>query len=526
MKESNKNDGLKRPSVKLSTRELFICIDSYTKPLLSESQLYQPTKMQKLKPMSQFRVSSCIRNEKDPIAAFNLFLNPNQTPNSTLKPFKHSLLSYDLIIDKLGRAKLFHELELILSKLKLETRISPTEIMFCNVITWYARGRLIDKALQVFDEMPMYRCPKTVKSLNTLLNGLLICREYDKMERIFLGFGRFGWRDACTYNVMINSCRARGDLVGARRLFDEMLERRFRPNVATFATLIAALCEGLKLKEALKLWNDMSRGYKIEPNVFVYTSLIKGLCDANELTEAFRLKDEMLEKNMKITSPIFTTLIRGLFKVGRKDDVQGVLDEMTKIGCKPDTATYNALITGYCEEGRIELGLGVLNEMKDKGCKPDVVSYNVIIRAYLNDGKFREAMDLFEDMPRRGCKPDVVSYRVLVQGLVDGTMLQEVVSYLDEMVFKGFAPYPVVINKFMTRLHQEGNSELLFQVLTSLAKGNYIYTDSWTLVTSIVCENSELSSFRQLFDSLIGDNCQVGLTAEQFCLNSNQTGEV
>ncbi|XP_074319284.1 uncharacterized protein LOC141656331 [Silene latifolia] len=469
--------------------------------------------MQKLKPMSQFRVRSYIRNEKDPIKALNLFLNPNQTPNSNPKPFEHSLRSYDLIINKLGRAKLFDKLEVVLSKLKLESRFNPTEIMFCNVITSYARGRLIDKALQVFDEMPMYRCPRTVKSLNTLLNGLLICREYDKMERIFAGFDRFGWRDACTYNVMINSCRAQGDLVGARWLFDEMLEKKFKPNVATFATLIAALCEGSKLKEAFKLWNDMSRVYKVEPNVFAYTSLIKGLCDAKDLTKAFRLKDEMLERNMKITSPIFTTLIRGLFKIGRKDDVQGVLDEMTKIGCKPDTATYNALITGYCEEGRVDLGLGVLNEMKDKGCKPDVVSYNVIIRAYLNDGKIREAMDLFDDMLRRGCKPDVVSYRVLVQGLADEMELRDFFLYLDEMVFKGFAPYPVTINKFMKRLHQEGNSEMVFRVLNSLANGNYIDTDSWTLVTSMVCENSESLSFRHLFDSLTSDNCHVGFSS-------------
>ncbi|KAK9688771.1 hypothetical protein RND81_09G009800 [Saponaria officinalis] len=459
--------------------------------------------MEKLKKISQFRLSSLLRQQNDPIIAFNLFLNPNFCPNSNPKPFNHSLLSYDLIITKLGRAKMFHELELILSKLKLETRFNPTEIMFCNVITYYCRARLPDKALQVFDEMPTFRCRRTVKSLNTLLNGLLICREFEIMERIFVGFESFDCPDVCTYNVMINACRMQGDLVSAWKVFDEMRKRRIQPNVVTFSTLIVVLCESSKLKEAFKLMIDMSRVYKVDPNVYVYASLIKGLCEVKELNQAFRVKDEMLKRKIEVDSAVYTTLISGLFKVGRKDEVEGVLEEMKSVGCKPDTVTYNAIITGYCAEDRFDLGLRVLNEMESKGCKPDVISFNVIIRAYVNAGLLREAMDLFEDMPRRGCKPDVLSYRILVQGLIDGMVLKDAILFLDEMIFKGFAPYPTAINAFMKRLREDKNFELLFEVLSTLAKGNYIDIDCWKLVIDVVFKKSEFLNFCDVFDALI-----------------------
>ncbi|CAH8363353.1 unnamed protein product [Eruca vesicaria subsp. sativa] len=49
---------------------------------------------------------------------------------------------------------MFHELDQVLLQVKEETRIVPTEIVFCNVINYFDRGRLPTRALHVFDEMP------------------------------------------------------------------------------------------------------------------------------------------------------------------------------------------------------------------------------------------------------------------------------------------------------------------------------------------------------------------------------------
>ncbi|KNA05719.1 hypothetical protein SOVF_187050 [Spinacia oleracea] len=454
--------------------------------------------MEKLKSISPFRLSALLRQEKDPKVALNLFLNPN----SNHKPFPYSLVSYDLIITKLGRAKMFDELDQILSKLKLETRFIPTEIIFCNIITYYARAHLPKSAIQVFDEIPDYRCSRTVKSLNTLLNGLLICREYDNLERVFVGFDWFSSPDVCSYNIMINAYKVRNDMRSAWKVFGEMLERRVRPNEVTFSTLITGLCKSLKVKEALNLKKDMIRVYKVEPSLYVYASLIKGLCETKELSLAFQIKDEMLDRNVGVDSAIYTTLISGLFKAGQKEEVDVVLEEMKRIGCIPNTATYNALISGYCAEKRFGLALEVLNEMEEKACKPDVITYNVLIKAYFEEGKIREATDLFEDMPRRGCKPDVVSYRIVVQGLLSGLKLKEVAFILDEMVFKGYSPHLLTVNKFMNLLRGEGNLELLFEVVNSLAKGNHIDTDSWTLAVSAISMKHEQLNFSDVFDAV------------------------
>nr|GLL22731.1 putative pentatricopeptide repeat-containing protein At1g53330 [Ipomoea trifida] len=118
--------------------------------------------MEKLKKVSPFRLSSLIRLEKDPKLALQLFLNPNPGQTHNASPIRYSLLSYDRIICKLGRAKMFDEMETILEKLKEDTRVIPKEVIFCNVISFYGRARMPERAIRTFHRIPDFRCPRTM----------------------------------------------------------------------------------------------------------------------------------------------------------------------------------------------------------------------------------------------------------------------------------------------------------------------------------------------------------------------------
>lgn len=397
---------------------------------------------------------------------------------------------------------MFNEMEEILRQLKQETRFAPHEVIFCNVISFYGRARLPDRAFQVFDKIPSFRCKRTVKSANSLLDALLKCREFEKMAEIFVGIGNYGSPDACTFNILIHAACLCGDLDAAWDVFDEMQKRGVKPNVVTFGTMIYGLSLNFKLKEALRLKEDMVRVYMISPNASIYATLIKGLCGVGELNLAFKLKEEMVTNKVKLDSAIYSTLISALFKHGRKEEVSDILGEMEENGCKPDTVTYNAMINGHCQENDLESAQRLLDEMMAKGCKPDVISFNTIIRGLCREGKWDKAMDLLEDMPRRGCPPDVVSYRILFDGLCEMMQLKEATSILDEMIFKGHVPRTESINKLVDRLCQGCNMELLWMVLKSLGRGNGMTVDTWARAVAFVCKE-KLSEASNLIDSLI-----------------------
>ncbi|KAL6506860.1 hypothetical protein OROHE_022297 [Orobanche hederae] len=448
-------------------------------------------KMQNLRKISPFRLSSLLRLEKDPKLALQLFLNPNPNdPNPNAKSFRYSPLSYDLIISKLGRARMFPEMENIVDKLKKDERVTPEEVLFCNIITFYGRARLPCKALQVFDEIPSFRCQRTVKSANTLLNSLLTCREFDRMREVFSGIEKYAIPDACTYNILINACCVRSDLERAWEVFDEMRRRGIEPNVVTFGTLITGLCANLELNKAFSLKRRMEREFKIKPNAHIYIPLIKGLCNVDHLNKAIELKDEMLRNELKLDPAVFSTLISGYFKVGRKNEISGLLEEMGRHGCKPNTVTYNAMIHGYCQEKEIDSAFNALNnEMEKEGCKPDVISYNVIINALCRERKVSEANDLFEDMPRRKCRPDVVTYRTIFEGFCDVKQFKEAASILDEMIFMGYAHDSSSVSKYINELVGGKNKEL-WMCLFRLVKRNSIDRYIWRLVTSSVCRDN------------------------------------
>ncbi|KAI4333552.1 hypothetical protein L6164_018341 [Bauhinia variegata] len=449
------------------------------------------------KSISPFRLSSLLRLQKDPAFAFKLFRNPNPNPNKT---FRYPLLSYDIIITKLGRAKMFDQMEQVLQQLKKETRFVVPEVLLCNVILFYGRARLPASAIQTFQSIPSFQCERTVKSFNSLLNALLICREYEKMREIYLGIDDFGSPDACTYNILINACCLRGDIEQAWKVFDQMQRNGIRSTVVTFGTLINGFCLNNQLKEALQLKEDMMRIFKLKPNTFLYTTLLKGLCKMGDLTLAFGIKDEMVRNKVILDAAAYNTLIAALFKAGRKEEALGVLEEMKEHGCKPNPATYNVMISGFCREKDFQEAYKILNGMED--FKPNVMSYNVMIGWLCKEGKWSEAVDLFQDMPRRRCAPDVVTYRTLFDGLCEWMQFKEAAFVLDEMIFKGFSPVCISMNKFIDGLCREGNFELLSAVLTSLAGGNVLNEDICKTVVSMVCLKEKSSEAFELFDTL------------------------
>ncbi|KAL7087508.1 hypothetical protein ACP275_13G071500 [Erythranthe tilingii] len=474
--------------------------------------------MQKLKKVSPFRLNSLLRLQKDPKLALHLFLNPesvaqnpnpNPDPDPKVKPFRYSLLSYDLIISKLGRAKMFSQMETIIEKLKNDTRITPEEIIFCNIITFYGRARLPQKALQVFDEIPTHRCHRTIRSVNTLLNILLRCREFDKMVEVISGIEKYAAPDACTYNIMINACCVMSDLERAWYVFDEMRMRGVEPNSVTFGTLINGLCVNSELDTAFGLKKRMEMDFKIKPNARIYVALIKGLCKGGHLSKAIKLKDEMLRKKVELDPAVYSTLISASFKAGRKGEASGFLEEMRRNECKPDTVTYNAMIHGFCQENEFDSAFAALSEMEKEGLKPDVISYNVIIGGLCRERKVEEANDLLQDMPRRKCAPDAVTYRTLLEGFCDLKQFKEAASILDEMIFKGYARHSSSISKYIDDL-LEGENEEVWGCLFSLVKRNPTDRCIWRLLTSLVCKNNRSDSY-ELFDRLInGDSLSVG----------------
>ncbi|XP_059277864.1 putative pentatricopeptide repeat-containing protein At1g53330 [Lycium ferocissimum] len=234
-----------------------------------------------------------------------------------------------------------------------------------TVITFYGRSHLSEKALLMFKEIPSFRCYRSIKSVNTLLNALLNCKEYIKIGEMLKNFEKYGTPDVCTFNILMKMCCNRGDLRNARQVFDEMCKRGITPNVVTFGTLINGLCANGELNEAFRMKRVMERDFKLKgTNAFVYVALIKGLC--------------------------------------KVDDLLGYIDEMEGKGCKPDVISCNVIIRGLCDDGKLREASELLDDMPRRRCKPDVVSYRIYLDGLCKAMKFKEAAVILHEMVFKG----------------------------------------------------------------------------------------------------------------------------
>ncbi|PKA46849.1 Putative pentatricopeptide repeat-containing protein [Apostasia shenzhenica] len=418
--------------------------------------------MEKAAKVSPFRLTSILRLQKDPKLALHLFRNPHHgkpTSPPSPKPFRHSPRSYDLVICRLGRERMFSEMEEVIDQMA-ETRFSPKEALFCRIISFYGRARCPSSALRTFRRIPTFRCRRTIRSLNTLLDALLRCGEIGEIQALCRKLDASEFTpDACTYNILIRA-RAQsgsGSVRSACELFDEMRKMGIRPNVVSFGTLISALCLDSRLEDAFRLKEEMVRLHNVKPNAYIYTSLMKALCKQRELDRAILMKEEMLsDPDVVLDSAVYTTLIRGLFRAGRKEEVVEMLEEMKEKGVKPNAATFNAVIAGFCEGNEFEAAFETMKEMDSRGNEPDLVSYNTMVMGLCRAGRWREARDLFEDMPRRGCRPDVVTYRTLLDGMCAAGEVGEVALLLEEMAFNGFGPTAMSLKKVVEGVLNDG----------------------------------------------------------------------
>ncbi|XP_020588692.1 putative pentatricopeptide repeat-containing protein At1g53330 [Phalaenopsis equestris] len=416
--------------------------------------------MKKTVKVSPFRLTSLLRLEKNPTLALKLFRcpNPESNPHPSVKPFRYSARSFDIIICRLAQARMFTEMEQILDQMANQTRFTPKEALFCRIISFYGHARMPGASLRIFHQIPSFLCLQTIRSFNTLLDVLLRHGEIDALQALCNNLDATQFSpDPCTYNILIRAHAALGSIHGACELFDEMTKEGIRPTATTFGTLITALTSASMLDEAFRIKEEMLRRYNIKPNAYIYTSLVKVLCKNNELDHAIRLKDEIAsDAEIGLDAAIYTTLIRAFFRAGRKGEVVSVLEEMKKKGVKPETATYNAIISGFCEEEDFNAAFEGLSEMKRRGCKPDVVSYNTIVMGMCRAGQWSEARKLFDDMPRRGCRPDVVTYRALLDGMCEAGEDGEMALLLEEMAFNGYYPAAMSFRKLLEAVLEKG----------------------------------------------------------------------
>ncbi|PNT61237.1 hypothetical protein BRADI_5g12557v3 [Brachypodium distachyon] len=221
--------------------------------------------------------------------------------------------------------------------------------------------------------------------------------------------------NAVVFTTLIDAHCKEGNVNAGMDLYQDMRVRGVMPDLVAYNALVNGLCRARNLKAAESIVEEMKNA-GLKPDKVTYTTLIDGCCKDGKLDMAMDIKQKMAEKEVSLDEVTYTALISGLSKAGRPVDAERVLREMMEAALEPDNTTYTMVIDAFCRKGDVKTGFKLLKEMQNKGKKPGVVTYNVIMNGLCKLGQMKNADMLLHAMLNIGVSPDDITYNILLDG--------------------------------------------------------------------------------------------------------------
>nr|XP_043632304.1 pentatricopeptide repeat-containing protein At4g01400, mitochondrial [Erigeron canadensis] len=351
---------------------------------------------------SQSQIQKLISSQSDPLVAKEIF----DLASTSYPGFCHSYATFQTLILKLGRARLFPQMNSLLSSLK-SSHHTVTPSLFTHIIRLYGDANMPDKALKTFYTILEFNVKPRTKQLNVILEILVLDRKY---------------------------LRPAFDLFKAAHRYEVV------PNVESYNILMRAFCGNGDLSIAYRLFNDMFKR-DVVPNVESYRILMQGLCRKSQVNRAVDLLDDMLNKGFVPDSLTYTTVLNSLCRKKKLREAYKLLCRMKVKGCNPDIVHYNTVILGFCRENRAHDACKVLEDMPSNGCLPNLVSYRTLVGGLCSQGLYDEAKTYLDLMVSKGFSPHVSVWHILINGLFNIGKIEEACTVLEGMLKSGEAPH-------------------------------------------------------------------------------------
>ncbi|KAK9940363.1 hypothetical protein M0R45_017029 [Rubus argutus] len=369
---------------------------------------------------------SDVKEVQDPGEAMYLFREYHEMG------FKHDYPSYSALIYKLARNRNFEAVETILGHVR-DRNIHCKDTLFIALIQHYGKANLVEKAIELFHQMPSFICVRTLQSFNSLLNVLVDSDRFANATEIFCRCNQMGFRpNSISYNIMIKGWLKKGEPEEARKVFDEMLEKKVQPSVVTYNSLIGFFGRKGEMEKATGLLEDMKQKGKY-PNAVTYALLMEGLCTVGKYEEAKKMMFDMEYRGCKPRLLNYGVLISDLGRRRKIEEAKSLIQEMKKRRLKPDVVIYNVLINFLCKEGRAIEAYKVLIEMQVGGIEPNAATYRMMVDGFCHIEDFDGGLKVLVAMLKSKHCPRLKTLECLVTGLLKCGNIGGACFVLEEM---------------------------------------------------------------------------------------------
>ncbi|XP_050236627.1 pentatricopeptide repeat-containing protein At4g01030, mitochondrial [Mercurialis annua] len=273
-----------------------------------------------------------------------------------------------------------------------------SNLYICNsLIIMYSRDSKLRQARIVFDSMK--NC--NVSSWNSIISSYAALGQLNDAWELFHEMELSSMKpDIITWNSLLSGCALNGLDREVLVILHKMQVAGFRPNSSSVTSVLQAVIELKLLKFGKEIHGYVIRN-GLNHDVYVETSLLDMYVKNDCLPISRRVFDSMKKNIVAWNSLITGYAYKGLFH-----DAERLLEKMEEEGIRADIVTWNGLVYGYSMWGDNEEAMAIINEIRNSGLTPNVVSWTALISGSSQNGKFKESLEYFIQMQQQGIKPN------------------------------------------------------------------------------------------------------------------------
>ncbi|VAH56940.1 unnamed protein product [Triticum turgidum subsp. durum] len=356
-----------------------------------------------------------------------------------LPSHEHGPRTYTEMLDILGRMKKVRIMRQLFDEIpEQRCGLVVTNRMFAVLLNRYAGAHKVQEAIEIFYKRKDYGFEVDLVGFQILLMSLCRYKHVEEAEALFLQKKDEFPPVIKSWNIILNGWCVKGSLADAKRVWNEIIVSKLKPDLFTYGTFINALTKAGKLSTAVKLFTSMwEKG--INPDVAICNCIIDQLCFKKKIPEALKIFGEMNDRGCQADVATYNTLIKHFCKIRRTEKVYELLDDMEKKGCSPNNMTYTYILK-TTEKPRDVMNL--IQRMEESGCRLDSDTYNLILNLYVSMKYEKGVQQVWEEMERNGSGPDQRSFTIMVHGLHSQGQLDQALQYYTTMKSRGMTPEP------------------------------------------------------------------------------------
>uniref|UniRef100_A0A7N0RJC0 Uncharacterized protein n=1 Tax=Kalanchoe fedtschenkoi TaxID=63787 RepID=A0A7N0RJC0_KALFE len=359
--------------------------------------------------------------------------------------------------------------------------VEPTSLTYPSILKAYAEMGVGWDGKQVHGRVLKLGVWEDSFVRNTLIHMYMSCGLMFEARKVFDEMTEF---DVVAWNSMIMGLGKNGEVVEARRLFDEM---GFRKNVVSWNSMISGYVRNGEFAAALELFGKMmeegKEKEKIQPCEFTMVSLLNACAHLGALRQGEWIHHYMKKKRMKLSPLALTAIVDMYCKCGCIERAARVFHAAADSGRGLSISCWNTMILGLAMNGYADEAIGLFTRLELSNLTPDHVSFVGVLTACNHSGSVDEALKYFSSMISvYNLKPDIKHYTCLVDALGRTGRLREAEELIQGMPVE---PDSIIWSSLLSSCRKHGELEMAERAAKSLLKSDPSDTCGYVLMSNV-----------------------------------------